>query len=327
MGRTACLLAALGAIAGRPAGGAADPEPTVRLVYRVSADAAACPSETAFRQRVSELAGREPFAPSGDRAVECSFDAADGVLRATIILRDETGTAVAERSLRSDDPSCAQLSESASLIVVMAVTRRDVWTPTDDTAYEPPPAPASMPPTEPTPTLHASTRAPVRRSAATAFVGLGVGGYGRTTARFGGVVNLGGGLDWGRRSIELELRLDSAEHSSLPEQGAVVASTGAIALVPCMRWDRVQACAVLSAGWIRGRGDGLAIERSATTPHFAAGARLAWSEPVGDRFALRLFADVESALTRTDLLIDGARVWTSPLGAARLGIAAIAKFP
>jgi hypothetical protein len=87
------------------------------------------------------------------------------------------------------------------------------------------------------------------------------------------------------------------------------------------------ACALMTAGWISGRGETLIDSRTATEPFVSLGPRLAAEYQFGSRFALRMSADLRIAFTTDRFSVDGMTAWSSSRLDLWLGAALIAHVP
>jgi len=96
--------------------------------------------------------------------------------------------------------------------------------------------------------------------------------------------------------------------------------------VPCIRPGALLGCAVLSAGALNGTGEGVALSSPRTTFYAAAGARGGAEWAPWDSLAFGGYVEVLATLTRTDLRLNGAIVWTTPPFSGGLGLQAIGRF-
>jgi hypothetical protein len=96
----------------------------VSIAWARGAHAGDCPAEDEIAERVRRRLGADPFArDAGDpsRHLEGWVDRLEGVLVATWVLRDEEGTIVGERSLRSAASGCGALADGAVLAAAIAI--------------------------------------------------------------------------------------------------------------------------------------------------------------------------------------------------------------
>jgi hypothetical protein len=98
------------------------------------------------------------------------------------------------------------------------------------------------------------------------------------------------------------------------------------ALVPCVRYARLAACAVTLVGAVAGTSDTALSDRQ-TTPFASVGVRAAYEHPLTISLALQAWTEGDVVLTPTTFLFQDGAVWrSSPLG-ARAGAALKAYFP
>lgn len=127
-------------------------------------------------------------------------------------------------------------------------------------------------------------------------------------------------------SLGLEGQADFSARKSL-SQGHAKATLWTLSLVPCARRGIVAACALATAGVLRGVGSGLADERATMLPYAALGLRLSAGIPVTSVLALVIHGDVTAPLVEESLKVGEQVVWTSPHVAAALGLGVAATFP
>ena len=97
--------------------------------------------------------------------------------------------------------------------------------------------------------------------------------------------------------------------------------------MPCARQGVVAACALFTAGLLRGSGDGLADAHSTNLFYMALGLRLSVSIPLTSALALTVHGEATAPLTEDKLRVDEQTVWTSPHVAVALGLGLAATFP
>jgi hypothetical protein len=98
-------------------------------------------------------------------------------------------------------------------------------------------------------------------------------------------------------------------------------------LTACYHVDPLFACALLSAGALRGEGSLVEVPRDATTLFAAAGGRVGAELFGASLVSVRFYVDVAATLTPTSLELDGREVWrTAPVGVA-VGVAGLVHFP
>jgi hypothetical protein len=302
---------------------------SVRLVYALGEGAVACPSELTVRADVFALLGSDPFDEESDQTIECRVSLVEGTFEARLTMTNSDGVAVGSRTIRASSGDCADLGRAIGLTLAMVAKRpqdffEEAEPPGDPTLEGPAVIPATSPDREP---KNVISMVPSDRSTALAgFLLAGAAAAIDSEVRLGGSLYVGGGVRRRAASIELSLRLDTPQSAELAGSTSVSASSGALLVAPCYQVAQWSACALAVGGWVRGRGHNLAMSRSGLSPHFGVGARANWTPRLGRRVGLRVFLELETALSRTSLLVDDTPVWESPAAQFGLGAAAVADF-
>lgn len=338
MGRWAWIV--LGAVVAVPSVAAAEP-PRARLVMGAHVPAG-CPDAWAMRMAVAQRLGYDGLAADeGDAelVVELELARRGRGHRARIVLRGGGGAVLGERTLASRSSGCAEVADAAALAIAIAIDPAAALAlppaqpPTTTAVGVAPPVilvrrapwPASSPPPPPAhaaePAATAAVRAPWRWHAR---VGL-VGSVGVAPSAVPGV-SLGAGAARGWLGVDVEARLDLAASETVAS-GTVSAGLSVASVVPCARWRRARACALVSAGVVRGQGDELPEARAVRAPFLGAGARLAWEQPVAGAWSVAAHADVVGALARVTLEVGDMQVWAMPAWSASVGVAAVGTIP
>jgi hypothetical protein len=124
-------------------------------------------------------------------------------------------------------------------------------------------------------------------------------------------LHAGARVRYGRASLGLEAWADVPGSAPLPE-GTVNSQFFAGALIPCLHRDPFSACAVVTAGALLSRSEGITQPSSATTPLFGIGPRLTGEFLFSEAFSLLASLDVLARPMRVSLLVDDREVWISP---------------
>jgi hypothetical protein len=303
----------------------------VRFVYERGAGADRCPDAEQMRARIAELAGTDRFDEDGGDSVSCVISGDGGRFTAEIELRRAGDTSGKRRVLHSTDRDCADVAESASVVIAMVLARDispgdsaektvaqvsaektvvQVDDPEPLVRREPPPPVTIAPPARTIPFAVATAGALFDTSAEVGFTG-----------------GVGGGVRRGKYSVALELSLETSDRTPGATEGYVTTDAGSMMLVGCRHRGALSGCGLASLGWIDGRAHDVMSTGGSTTPHFRAGVRVAGEVNLGNHVTCRAYVDVLGSLTRTALYIDDERVWQSPMGSAALGIATALRFP
>jgi hypothetical protein len=339
----ACLLVA--GLVG-PAAANAGPR-AVHLVYIRGAGAERCPSQAELQQGVVARLGRDPFWGRGARPVWITISRSGTQLVATIAAQPENGGAAQVHAVTSRRGECTELASAVELALAIAIDplavegRRSEAPPDVAEPSGPPTGPAAAPsgsvgppPEAPEPSALVTAQPSATPDATSArdrhwFVGaellLSVGTGPGAAPGFALALGARRG-DW---SLTLEARADYPTEVPVANGvGTVAAAPILAAAVPCRHLGWLAACAVATAGVLRGsaRGGGLLDARSEVTPYCAAGARVAAELPFGARFALGAHFDLLATLTPTHLDIAQEEVWRTPVVSGTVGLSAIERF-
>jgi hypothetical protein len=281
----------------------------------------------AIEAGVAARLGYEPFDERASDLVRTSIRPTAHGLEARIELVDRQGMLKAERRLVSHQRDCTELASSVELAVSIAIDPLGVGAAVPaanapaDIAED---RPATTAPEPPAPTSVTSSKQP--RSPLVARV---EGGLVGTMAKAPGDslgARVGGSLGGEFLSLGLEGQADFSARKSL-QQGDAGATLWTASLVPCARQGVVAACALFTAGLLRGSGEGLAEAHSTNLFYAALGLRLAFSLSLTSSLALTVHGDAMAPLTEEQLRVDAQTVWTSPHVAATLGLGLAATFP
>ena len=320
------------AVATSAVSGVASAEPArhVRFEYarQDGAGASACPDLLTIEAGVAARLGYEPFDDRASDLVRATIHASTHGLEARIELVDGNSIVKAERRLVSHQRDCSELASSVELAVSIAIDPLGVG------AAEPAanahaevaeaPAVAAPAPEPPAPASAASTTRP-HSPLATRVEG-GLVGTAAKAPSYSLGARVGGALGGDVFSLGLEGQADFSARKSL-QQGYASATLWTASLVPCARRGGVAACALFTAGLLRGSGDGLWESHSTNLFYAAAGLRLSFSIPLTSALALTVHGDATAPVTEEQLRVDAQTVWTSPHVAAALGLGLAATLP
>lgn len=307
----------------------------VRFEYTRQDGAGACPELATVQAGVAARLGYEPFDGRAADLVRVAIQQSGHGLEARIEMSDAKGSPKAERRLMSHQRDCAELASSVELAVSIAIdpfrlspspphqesiVARPGESPDDSQGALPKGTPSAVPSVSES----AAASSPGRPLSGRIEAGL-VGGLGTAPSSTLGV-SAGASLRAGDLSLGLEGRADHPASTSLRVGEASTALLVA-SLVPCAHTRLVAACALVTAGALRAAGHGLVDERQVTLPYAALGARIAVAIPFTAKLSLVLHGDLAAPLTKTEVQVDGAAVWTSPILSAALGLGVAATFP
>ncbi|MET0593673.1 MAG: hypothetical protein ABW133_13300 [Polyangiaceae bacterium] len=317
--------------------------PTSRLTYIRNKGTEQCPAEDVVRTEVATRLGYDPFFVWAERTIVAQIWRETRGFRASVQLLDDKGVVRGTRALRSASEDCGELVKAAALAISIGIdpesATRPPGTPPADVAApsatkEAPATPSSTPERETTPSVSAAASAaaispnesgdtrerdPLEATRDAARLQPSVGATLWSAINLAPAVTFGGtvfaGLEWRSLGLFAEVR------KSLPASGdGVSADLLAGAILPCLRFDSLFACADLDVGQLRLEG-----QQVRTARYIAAGARLG-AQITARPLALRAHLDVLAPFDRTEVLINGFEAWRLPAVSAALGVGAALPF-
>ena len=327
MSTTGCLRralvasAVLGGALATAAPAAAAPS-AVTLRYSAPADVPGCLSERELLMAVGERAPPGTTVEVGtEQAVRVTIGIARaesaGQLRATIVVDDDVREGEAVQELIASDEECRTLGVAAALAAGLAIER------TIERRREPPPQPSPGAARGPS-AIASGARAvdePPRPSSrvrvvsrAAALVSYGVLPSPAAGSAAGAAVELG---DWAA-GLEAAALLPAAISS--PRGGGARAALAFVALIPCRRIARFEACAVAAVGDFRASGTGSLLSRSTRGLYATLGLRGSIELVRAEPFAVVLHAGVLAPLLRTTLRIGDELLWKAPAAGGEAGL-------
>jgi hypothetical protein len=272
-------------------------EQSAQLVYR-GAVCSTAHGAAHLKAQIAELVGRNPFTAEASLVIEVTVEANDGVgsmagrVRATIFA---SGALAGTRRLEA--AGCAELLDAVAFVISMMLDTPAAARALDSGEAEAP-----------------------RHIYYDAILG------GTTSDRLWPQAYAGVRARLGRLSGGLELAADVPD-SFAAGIGRVTVQRAVATLAPCVHHGPVAGCIMLSAGVVRGSGDGYMASASAVLPMAVAGGRLTWEWPITDRLQLHIRGEAGGFLTKNRFLIDDEVVWSAPRIEGRLGIGVVAQFP
>jgi len=317
---------------------AAEANDTFRLTYVRESGVESCPDEKAFRARITQEIGRDPFDDEAAKSLTLLWRAESKRLHVTVVATNEKGEAHTAAEHHAPLHRCDRLFADAMFSAVMVVEPLDM----PEEAQEEPPAepPALTPPPPPPPALPlpapppfgppgmTNAAASVRRGLVSFGVGGGLGSMPAPSLALAG----GLGLRWAPFSISVEGRWEYAHE---PRSSFVITEgTHKRGLVAPCTHQRVlprltlDECALIAVGRLDVTSD-LAPEMrgwKTSTWTFGLGLRGGLSFPLSSSFTLQARLDFLYTPMAPRLVIDGHEVWSLPSGSATLQLGAIYTF-
>lgn len=286
-----------------------------KLRYEAGPDDARCPQEQAFRQKVAQRLGYDPFRPDADRELRVTFDLRGKEVRATLSLQNPN-RAAGKREL--SDARCEALADAVASAAALALDPIAAQRP------DPPPEPQKAPTEEPKPVAPPLPPpplplAPVAQARAQEHGDVllprvyvdGAGTLARTPSIALGA-RAGAGVRYGLFSAAIEAEIGTQPSDALLTlRDRVSAWTLAGALAPCGHVDILEACGLLGVGNRQVKALDVLVPVARSTIFAFMGARVGVAYPLSRGFSLRLNATLEVPFTRTAYAVDGAVAYTS----------------
>lgn len=242
---------------------------------------------------------------SVDARVRVAIDGDASGLRAELTFEDRDGRIRGPRIVHAID--CADLASSVAVVVAMAledlaaVPVRSVERDIADVDIEVP-AP------------------PPKQRTAELVGGIAIAGGDRQ-------VILGGRTMRGVGSLAVELHVDETIETRMMDGRGVDAARLEVTASPCLHLVGFGACAVASAGVVRGSAaPGLYQTRTVYGPVLGGGLRATYERWLRDRIGLRLHVEGRAFATSMTLRVDYEPVWKSKRFEAATGIAVLVRF-
>jgi hypothetical protein len=293
---------------------------TAQLDFALDGGVTGCPSESAFRERVTVRLGYDPFVDASSSRVHVRFTRRGGRLDANVAIEDD-GRAVGTRKLEEAATRCDVLFDAVAATIAIAldpVTRKPreetagtaTPTPNAQEATSPPPAAAALPSPPP---AEQPTTAPERSPTVRPYALLD--GLASTGVAPGATLGAQAGVGLHRAAfvIAAEGRVETTPSAAdLSSGDRVTASVFFAGVVPCLRVGVASLCLGGRIGSLQ------ATSRDVTRPALkssfiaAAFARAAAVLPLGGAFAFRAGVEASVPLIRTTLSVDGEAIWIAP---------------
>lgn len=315
-----CALIALLA----PARASAEPShERARLSYETGPKTETCPSAETVRARVTERLGYDPFDDQAAKAVMVRMQRDQRGYRATVALREASGTVRTREPLVSNATDCAEIASAVTLAISIAVDPFAFVAPPPSSVEPPDATPAPPEPPSPTPPLPPPPSPPSLGWRAGAGLATSVGALPAPSLGAGLVL----GVHGSRFGVDVGGRYDFPVSEAGSSKGRVSASSLLVTLASCFEPSPVALCALVTAGGIFGEGAGVAHTRSDATFTSAAGGRFAFDLWPRERWSIRFTLDVEAYLRPTTLRIANADVWSTPAVLGTAGIVVLRGLP
>ena len=297
----------------------------VRLEYQAD-EQDGCVGEDELRRMVTKQLGHDPFSADADRRVAISIVRTEAGFQGRIVWTEADGQPLGERLLASRSRDCKEIAANVAFAVVLQLQLVERGAPPDaDDAgpkVEPPPKP-TVPAVPPSPAGEAAAgggQAPLQLAVgAGPALGFamtpGATVFGRlfVAARVGGMSG--------------EIAADAALPAKQREPDGTGVTVGAVGstAAACAHVSVASACILGRLGWIRARGTGVATPSTSWGRFGELGMRLAASREMG-RFIVGVHADGLVMLSRWNVVLNDAVVWTVPRFGAVVGVDVALRF-
>jgi hypothetical protein len=310
-------------------------EPSARFVYLRGAGTESCPSEADVRMAVQTRLGYDPFSSYAPATMfaEVSAAAPSG-FTASLKLVDADNVVRGDRTLHVHG-RCADLMDAMALTISIAIDPASITRtgpPADAPPQEKPVDPslpeiaAATPPRADSP-APPPTLAPPPPPKLVFFAGAGpIASLGAApAAALGGTVGVDG--QRGRLFGGIEGRADLPASASAGTLGRVKSSLLAGSLLAGAREGPFYGVAVGSVGRVAATSEDVTTSRDRSAIYLAAGIRVGAAVPLGERFELRIRAEMLANLQRHTLTISDQPAYEFPVASGDLGATLAIRLP
>jgi hypothetical protein len=285
-----------------------------------------CPEEARVRAMVRSRLGYDPFVDDAhaENVVELRLERRGESFSGTVDVT-RGGASQGTRELTSRD--CDELASSLSVTVAVGVDPLSLTGP----APAPPPSPAPTPPStasapsrqddpfataeRPAPPPPVEPRGRELRVHAGPLISIG------TSPSANAGLAIGAGARWRSFSLGGEGRIDfPLAPRSMKAGGEISSSVLLGSVVPCLHAGFARGCGLLTAGVLRGAGEGVDHPRQTSNFFSAVGVRAGMEIALAPRLAIGAHGDLLAALTHITFQLDRANAWSTPPVSGVLGL-------
>ncbi len=289
----AFLFAALTAVAAATSADQTSPQLSVVLAYDVDAALHGCPSESEFRDSIIKQLGYDPVRTEAAHHVVAEVKDSEVGIEGRIAWTDAAGNNEGERHLVSTRRDCGEFIRGMTFAIAVQIQILN------SSGAAPPTAAITTPTAEP----------PVATTVPKPSVSVPPGARERLSLGIGPTADLGGAPSWsggGRlfgalryNMLSLELGAEVTLPVTLrrPDGTGFSTTTFGATLAPCLHRDRFALCGVGSLGLLRVQGFGVDDAHSPSSFAGKAGLRLAFDEPLSQRWTIAGHVDGLATLT------------------------------
>ncbi len=301
------------------------PELTLTLRYQVDSKLEACPSEAEFRRSIIDQLAYDPFRDDAAHRVVAELHKADAGLSGSVVWSDAAGKQEGERQFAAPNQNCAELARAISFSIAVQIQLLNGAGSSPASA-----PPAAQPSRAPTPSEPAARPRPKpSQPSRERYLSFGLG----PTIELGAAPSAAAGarIFIGARSGALSLELGA--FGTLPVRRAFADGSGlstsllGLTLVPCTHHGSFALCAIGRLSRLSARGFDVDEPRSPASVTAQAGLRFGFQRLFSERLLLGAHADALGRLTPRTVYLNGAPVWSTPIGALSFGIDVACVFP
>jgi len=301
------------------------------------AAAPGCPDVDVFQGIVRRRLGYDTFRADAPNLVVVRIEAAGRALEGQIEWQNAAGASIGGQTFPSRSGDCGELTLAMGFALALQIQLLASTVPEPAKAPPPPPArstpaAASTTPPAPTPAARTETVVESRATPAPPPPGPAFWGGAGASAGFGlasdptALPRLFATAAWPHAALELAFEMTVPSTTQRPGGGGFSQEELTASLAGC--WVRAawNACAVGKIGELRVRGESVDVPLSAVGLMVQTGARLAYSQALGQRSIIAARVEGLARVTEGTVTLDGTPVWTTPRFAALLGIDVAVRF-
>lgn len=308
----------------------------VRLEYQAD-EQSGCVGEDQLRRMVTDQLGHDPFRPDADQRVAISIAKTEAGFHGRIVWTEPDGRQVGERNLLSRSRDCREIVANVAFAVTLQlqlVERGGSNEPGDAGSTGGQSPPPTGPQANPNPAIPERPNLPaegpppsgpptpdrlVLAVGAGPAVGLGLTPDANAFGRLFVAARL--------RRLSAEVAADAALPATQHEPDGTAIDVDALgaSAAGCGHLSFASACLLARLGLIRARGAGIALPSTSWGRFGQVGLRVAATSEVG-RFIVSAHADGLVMLSRWNVVLNDAAVWSVPRVGGLLGVDVALRF-
>ena len=331
---TALIAALVIAVAPCRADGATDT--VVRLEYQAD-EQGGCVGADELRRMVTDQLGHDPFRSDAEQRVTIGIAKTEAGFQGRIVWTEPDGRSVGERLLLSRSRDCREIAANVAFAVALQLQLVEHGASNDAGTVAPTPEGSTPETTGQTDRVAVTPERPSVSAEAPPVPGPESPARVRLAVGAGPAVAMGmtpEATAFGRLFVvarfprlSAELAADAALPTTLGADGTgvVVNALGASG-AGCGHVSIVSACLLGRLGWIRAQGMGIAAPRTSWGHFGEVGMRLAGTRELGSRLMISVHADGLVTLSRWNVVLNDAVVWSVPRVGGVVGLDVAMRF-